>query len=633
MITKIKYIICAICVICATSGCTDYLDKSPLSDINETDPYKNFKNFQGFTEELYNCIPVMTAQEYHCCWNFGEDEYWEPNETRLMTYAIDQGNFWGWNECHYSYFKAGAPGTTGTDRFNKGHLYGLSWYGIRKANIGIEHLDQLVDATQEEKNLIAGQLYFFRGWFHFMLMQYWGGLPYIDRALPAGETFRLPRLSYQETAEKAAEDFQKAADLLPVDWDQTSVGKATLGRNNIRANKIMALAYKGKDLLWAGSPLMNKESTGNASYNKELCLRAAEALGQALNLCEQTGRYELADFEDYSDIFYTWKQNKINGLKEVIFYENLAVGNYGAWRWNLVNDFRPMVINGSGIKCYPTANYVDYFGMANGLPIPDATKKDAESGYDPEYPFRNRDPRFYKDIVFDAMKCVKDGSKVLGSDKMPDPEKQYASLYEGGLYRTANPSKAVFTGYMNMKFDSQYMNDWDGYKEENILVMPIMRLADVYLMYAEAAAQGAGSATGRSTNYGLTALAAVNKVRQRAGVGDVADKFASSLDGFMSELRRERAVELAFEGHRFVDLRRWLLLDKAPYTLKKAVYFDRAADMSDEARFADPANAHVLNLREEVLLERHYTERHNWLPFLKDDVTLYSDFKQNPGWE
>ena len=184
-----------------------------------------------------------------------------------------------------------------------------------------------------------------------------------------------------------------------------------------------------------------------------------------------------------------------------------------------------------------------------------------------------------------------------------------------------------------MKFVSQYMNDWDGYKDNNILVMPMMRLADVYLMYAEAAAQGYGSPSSSSSNYSLSALQAVNKIRARAGVGEVAAKFAGSLDGFMGELQRERAVELAFEGHRFVDLRRWLLLDKAPYTYKKAVYFDRATDMSDADRFADPANAHVKNLREEILVERHYTDRHYWFPFLKVDVNMYSDFKQNPGWD
>lgn len=609
------------------AGCSDYLDKEPLSDIEENDPYKNFKNFQGFVEELYNCIPVMTSQEYHCCWNFGEDDYWEPNETRLMTYAIDQGNYWGWNESYYSYFKVGGNPTT-TERMDKGHLYTLCWNGINKSNVGLANIDKLVDATSEEQNLIKGQLLFFRGWFHFMLMQYWGGLPYIDKALAANEPMRLPRLNYQETAEKAAADFQAAADILPLDWDQTTAGKTTLGRNQIRPNKIMALAYLGKNLLWAGSPLMNKESTGSASYNADLCKRAAEAFGEALSLSESTGKYELASFDQYHDIFYTYKQNIVNGLKEVLFYENLVVGNAGAWRWNLVNDFRPQIINASGIKSFPTANYVDYFGMANGLPIADITKADPESGYDPEYPFKNRDPRFYKDIVYDAVQCVKDGSQVSNN-----PERQYASLYEGGDYRTQIPAKACFTGYMNMKFVSQYMNDWDGYKDNNVLVMPMMRLADVYLMYAEAAAQGYGSPSSSSNNYSLTALEAVNKIRARAGVGEVAAKYASSLDGFMSELQRERAVELAFEGHRFVDLRRWLLLDKAPYTYKTAVYFDRATDMSDAERFADPANAHVKNLREEILLERHYTERHYWFPFLKDDVNMYADFKQNPGWD
>ena len=55
------------------TSCTDYLDKSPYSDIEENDPYKNFKNFQGFTEELYNCIPVVSNSEYHTSFNFGEE--------------------------------------------------------------------------------------------------------------------------------------------------------------------------------------------------------------------------------------------------------------------------------------------------------------------------------------------------------------------------------------------------------------------------------------------------------------------------------------------------------------------------------------------------------------------------------
>ena len=318
---------------------------------------------------------------------------------------------------------------------------------------------------------------------------------------------------------------------------------------------------------------MNKVSTGDANYNKEYCQRAAEAFGQVLKICDETGRYQLADFKDYTELFYTYNQSyKLPGLKEAIFFENPN----GNWRWNMVNDFRPSTLSGSGIKVYPTANYVDLFGMANGKPIKDPTKKDPDSGYDPEHPFKNRDPRFYKDIIFDGEKCVKDGSKVGNN-----AHRQYASLYTGGTYRTATPSKDCFTGYLNMKFTSQYCNDWDGYRENNNMVLSLIRLADVYLMYAEAVAEGYGSATATAKDYTMNAVTAVNKIRERAGVGDVADEYLTTLDGFMSELRRERAVELAFEGHRWTDLRRWLLVDKEPYTLKKAVYFDRAKDQTD----------------------------------------------------
>lgn len=608
-------------------SCKKYLDKAPLSDINETEAFKNFTNFQGFTEELYNCIPLTSSADFHNNWNFGEEEHWELGETRLFANAVDQGDYWGWNTRYYNWFGRGGSDPASTARGGKHFLWGLSWYAIRKANVGLEHLDLLTDATKEEKDLIAGQLYFFRGWFHFMLMQYWGGLPYIDRALPTNEPLRLPRLNYQETAEKAAADFQKAAELLPVNWDETTIGKRTLGNNNFRINKIMALAYLGKNLLWAGSPLMNRESTGNSSYNVEYCKRAADAFAQALKLTESTGRYELANFSQYSQLFYTYNQSgKIPGLKEAILLENMAESG-SRWRWNQVNDFRPMTINNSGIKVFPTANYVDYYGMANGLPIVDPEHADPESGYDPTHPWKNRDPRFYHDIIIDGEKCVTNGGNVQNNEY-----RQYASLFTGGLYRTANNNKAVLTGYMNSKFTSKLMNDYDGYKENNVFALSFMRLADVYLMYAEATAVGYGTPQSNAVGYNLSAVDAVNKIRKRPGlnVGDVAEKFLATTDAFLSEVRRERAVELAFEGHRFVDLRRWLLLTKSPYTLKKAVQFDRG--MPNSQVYADPQNAKVNNFRETVLLERHLGEKHYWFPFLQSDVNLYRDFKQNPGW-
>lgn len=610
------------------NSCKKYLERSPLADIQENDPYKNFRNFQGFTEELYNCIPLLSVVEAHNSFNLGEEEFWEVGETRLLSYHIDQGNYMAWTNTFYNFLGTGGDPATGTvtdANRSKGKLWGLSWYAIRKANVGLANLDKLTDATQEEKDLIAGQLYFFRGYFHFVLMEYWGGLPYIDQVLPSDEVIKIPRLSYQASANKVAEDLKRASDLLPVDWDQTLVGKQTSGNNNTRINRIMALCFMGKNYLWAGSPLMNRASTGNTSYNTDFCKKAADVLAEALKITESTNRYELAPFSQYRDLFYTFNQNgKIPGLKESIFLENLA-NAAGRWRWNQVNDYRPLVIHQTGIKVYPTANYADYYGMANGLPIADAEKKDTESGYDPEYPWKNRDPRFYNDILIDGEKCVLTAQSV-GNNEF----RQYASLYTNGLYRTADGNKKVWTGYLNSKFVSKLMNEYDGYRENNTFVLSLMRLADVYLLYAEATATGYGSPQSTAAGYSLNAVEAVNKIRNRAGVTGIANKFLGSTTDFLGELRRERAVELSFEGHRFNDLRRWLLLTERPYTLKKAVEFDRA--IPNTQVYADPKNARVRNFRETVLFERQLSQRHYWLPFRVEDVNMYKEFKQNPGW-
>jgi hypothetical protein len=611
----------------ALSSCKKYLERSPLTDIKENDPYKNFRNFQGFTEEIYNCIPLLSVNQNHNSINLGEDEFWNPLETRLVSYHIDNGNYFNWTGVLYTFLGTDGSGASNTDPVNKGNLWGLCWYGIRKANLGIANLDKMTDATQEEKDLIAGQLYFFRGFLHFQVMQYWGGLAYIDQVVPTNSVIKFPRLSYQATADKVAADLKKASELLPSNWDETTVGKQTLGNNNDRINKWMALGFLAKNYLFAGSPLMNRESTGSSTYNTDYCKKAADVFAQLLQSTESTQRYELAPYSQIRDILYTWnKGGLVPGLKENIMHESMVGVNF-RWRRNQVNDYRPLVIHPTGIKVYPTANYADYYGMANGLPIPDPEKADAESGYDPEFPWRNRDPRFYNDILIDGERCVTNGGAV-GNNEF----RQYASLFTNGLMRTADGNNKVWTGYMNSKVVAKNMNDVEGLGliENNTFALSLMRLADVYLMYAEATANGYGTPQSIAPGYSLSAVAAVNKVRARAGMPGINAKFLGSTTSFMSELRRERAVELAFEAHRFNDLRRWLLLTQRPYTQKKAIEFDRA--LTNAQVYADPRNARVRNFRETVLFERQFTDRHYWLPFLRDDVNTYAEFKQNPGW-
>ena len=228
-----------------TTSCTDYLDKAPESDVSADAAFKNFMSFQGFTEELYLCMPDFTKSYWTTSWNWGEDDIMAVGINYHMSYKVDQGDFWGWQQEFDGWgasFMDQGDKFDPNDRFKRG-LWKGAWYGIRKANLGLENMDLMTAATQDEKNAVKGQLLFFRGWLHFQLIQYFGGLPYLDHTVAADQPMTLPRESCQACAEKAAKDFREAADLLPIDWDKSSVGRNTLGKNGFRINKITALAY------------------------------------------------------------------------------------------------------------------------------------------------------------------------------------------------------------------------------------------------------------------------------------------------------------------------------------------------------------------------------------------------------
>lgn len=602
-------------------SCSDYLDKAPASVISADDAYKNFTNFQGFVERMYHVTPDIAKHYWVSSFNWGEDEVITiGNGEYLMGFSIDRGNY-------RDYINNGAcfldrNWSPEGDRFAKA-IWGGSWYGIRTANMGLQALAEgkMIDATQAERDIIEGQLYFFRAWFYFQLTTYWGGLPYIDYVLPSDEPLTLPRETYRENAEKMAADFQRAADLLPVNWDNTEIGRRTAGNNDLRPNKIWALAMLGKTYLYAGSPLMANGINGPKTYDDGMCKKAAEAFGKVLSMVENgETQYALVDFKNYSSLFYTIQQNWLmpGGTEAIIRSPTYGPDSY----WRQMNSYQPSpMAQGDGIVLCPSANYVNYYGMANGLPL-----NDQESGFDPNHPWKGRDPRFYHDIIYDGVKVV------TGTITNPADEVwRYANLYTGGNYSN-DPRKVSRTGYLNYKFIPLGANIWDntyGYSYATHLHLSWMRLADVYLMYAEAAAQGYQTPEGKSTNFSKNAIQALNTIRNRAGVAPLADKFATSLDGFMNELRRERAVELAFEGHRFNDLRRWLLLTEYPYNIKTKQEFDRATELDPKV---DPKENAVKNFREEVITTRNLTNKHYWFPFKTEDVSIYPEFSQNPGW-
>ena len=654
MKNKIKTLLLTGCVSLALgtslSSCQDYLDKEPDSTVSADDAFANFRNFQGFVEEIYNCIPDKEKCNYCPSWNWGDDEIFNPEADNRMTHQVDLGNFRAWESTGNWLKRDGS--STSTNKFDHG-IWNHAWYCIRKCNLGLQNIDKFVTGSAEEKKLIEGQLYFFRAWWHEEMMQYFGGMPYVDTFLGDNAEQRLPRLSYQECADKAAADFRKAADLLPINWDKTSAGLATQGKNDLRINKIMALGYLGKTYLWAASPLMKNGAQTGASkngktydYDQEYAKKAAEAFGELLSLVEagQT-QYALAEFKYsdiynheksddanscFSDIFYTKKQNwKMPGTVEAIFRGPSA--DFNGSNWNTSKVFGPKVqkvVAHDNVIHQPTANLVEAYGMANGEPIYLVENGkyvlNPKSGFDPEHPFKNRDPRFYHDIVFD-------GFKYLNGTPGQYADLQYCQLYTGGNMRPiANASR---TGYFIQKLVPHTCNEVDKDYDWGAAFhcyLPYMRLADIYLMYAEACA-AFGGASGKSSNFGKTAEDAINTLRDRCGAGHVAPEFVADNHKFMDEVRREREVELSFEGFRFCDLQRWLLLTEAPYNQKFSQEFDRV-ESADFYTKHDPKDARVANYRRKLILTRNFDAKHYWFPLPIKETQISSEFRQNPGW-
>ena len=651
---NIVKLFCVLGLACGFTSCTDYLDKSPDSTVSAEQAFKNFTNFQGYVEQMYNCIPSKESNAYCTSFNWGEDEIMNTGlGDGHVTAHFDLGDYRNWYSNNQSFLhrpSSGNPGEyldpTSTNKF--AHSLEHAWYCIRKCNIGLANLDLMTDCTQEEKNFIKGQLLFFRAWWHEEMIAFYGGMPYVDTVLDGSQVLTLPRLSYQECAKKCAEDFRAAADLLPNDWDKTTVGKKTLGKNDIRITKVCALGYLGKVLLWAASPLNNlgkaeKGASKNGDtykYNTELAAQAADALAEAIGEVN-SGKtpYALAEYKysniydheadkssksNFSDIFRTTGQDwKMPGSTEAIM-RGPHIGENGS-NWNFTKLWGPKlngIVEHDALIHQPTANYVNYYGMANGLPL-----DDPDSGFDPTHPFKNRDPRFYHDIVFDGFQYI----NTTIAKESDDYQFKYIQMYTGSNLRSSS-ANGCRTGYYTQKLVPHQCNKYDGMYEWGGALqcdLPYMRLADLYLMYAEAGAAVQG-ANYKSSKLNLAAADAINVLRDRVDAGHVADKFMNDQKKFMDEVRRERAVELAFEGFRWNDLQRWLLLTEYPYNIKTSQEFKRVGNFDYTKN--DPRDAEVTGWSEKTIVTRDFSEKHYLLPLKESDVYLYPEFGQNPGW-
>jgi len=446
-----------------------------------------------------------------------------------------------------------------------GSLWARSYRSIRECNYALDVLGR-IEMSAARKRRLEGELRFIRAFrYHDLIRNFGRAVLLGDRVYGLTDDLTSPdlfdRRPIQECMAYATAELDTAAARLPVD----NGGAWVFGR----ATKGAALALKARLQLYAASPLYAVGSWEDA----------AAAAWEVIAL----GKYSLYT-SGYGQLFLA------NANPETIFaryytknanHVHLEIANgpngYGGWGGNT-----------------PYQNLVDDYQMKNGLPpfFPDGTVN-AASGYDPAHPYADRDPRFEATILHDG--AIYRGRAV-------------ETFMPGGLDSRDgeddwNTSK---TGYYLRKFmNEEYpiQNPWGnaGFQPWNYI-----RYAEILLAYAEAANEAYGPDV-LPPGTGMTAREALNRVRQRTGVEMPEVPAGKSKDQFRNDLRYERRVELAFEEHRFYDVRRWKIADQTENAPAYGVEITK--------------NGNTLTYtRKEALSGRRFEEKHYWLPIPRSEI-------------
>ena len=424
------------------------------------------------------------------------------------------------------------------------------------------------------KTRIEGELKFIRAFRYQDIIRNYGGAVLVgDKVTNLTDNLQDPalfkRASIKESIDYAVAQLDDAASKLPLNNDGTwLLGRATKGA---------ALALKSRLLLYAASPLYNAGTWANA-------VTAAQAV-IGLNIY---GIYT----GGYNNLFL------INQTNETIFarlytknanHTHLEIANgpngYGGWAGNT-----------------PLQNLVDDYEMDNGKPITDPT-----SGYDPTHPYTNRDPRFAATVLYN-------GATYRGQT--------IDAFIPGGKDSKDGPDNwnTTKTGYYLKKFMNDaypLQNPWG-----NAGFQPwiYFRYAEILLNFAEAAneAYGPDAVPAGST---LSARTAINMIRSRPGINMPALATGLSQSQMRDAVRYERRVELAFEEHRFYDVRRWKIADVTENKPAGGVIITKNA------------NGSFIYTPKVALDGRSFATKHYWLPIPRAEIQASGgQLQQNAGY-
>ncbi|MHA6247131.1 RagB/SusD family nutrient uptake outer membrane protein [Pontibacter sp. CAU 1760] len=546
------------------------LDIAPLDRVAENAVWSDENLIRAYHNELYNAIPhgfyihmysKYTDEAYNsapCC---GADLFRLNNYTPDNIGGASGGDFWGGYMAYWS----------------RGYQY------VRKINVFLEKMSA-ADALQfENKEQLIAEAKFLRAFVYFNLIERYGGVPIVSQSynLEDAGAVSFTRNSFDEVVAFIEQDLDEATPGLP---ERYASGNANYGR----ATQDASHALRSRVLLYAASPLFNP------SNDKQKWQKAADAAAVFIN--DNDRGYTL--YPEYGELF-----NRPSGApqNEFIFTRNFTVtsghqapmhnigrryGGYGGW-W---------ASNG------PSQNLVDDYDMINGEPAftwsGDVQSINSASGYNPNHPYKNRDPRFEATIIHDSSLFRGDLHEMWVA----------ANVDQWGFDSWKQSSDNPRGGYILRKF---MPNDGAlNWQEIYTIPWPHFRLAEIYLNYAEAKFELGEGATTREY---------ISKVRARAGLPPIPSTITG--EALRQRLYNERRIELAFESHRYFDIRRWKIagvIENRPI---------RGMDIVKNLTTGFTTYTPV-----QLSIKNPYQEKMNLLPIETAELRRNEKLTQTPGW-
>ena len=414
------------------------------------------------------------------------------------------------------------------------------------------------------------ELRFLRAYFYFELFKTYGDVPLVTTTLTNAQANTIKRTPADEIVKFIVDEIDEIAPHLPVSY-ATEAG-SEVGR----ATRVAAYALKARTLLYAASPLFNKNN------DKEKWVKAAEACKFIL---DNAGAWGLK-LSKYADL---WGENAFFN-QELIF----GIGRNASNSFEMAH-YPVGVENGSSGNC-PTQSFVDqYEYQADGVTFGERNSGtiDLNAGN----PYEGLDPRF-------ALTVVKNGDEWPSNGS----QKKVIETFAGGF--NASPKYgATPTGYYLKKYvDGSCVTTADNQVTRRHTWI-VFRFAEVYLNYAEAVYNATGSAD--DATYGMTANEAINVLRTRADIA--MPEFTEDGEAWVERYERERLVELAFENHRFWDVRRWMKADE---------YFKNV----------QVAEINAAKQLKRTTVARQWEDKYYLYPIPQSEVKKNPNLGQNPGW-